>query len=125
MHGIEKITHLDIFYHAMTYTSKGTIDATSGGAFRRKNAKKATQLIEELAKSNYKAPYEASGSCSRLRGGGVIELNKMSSIDAKLDALMSKLSNQERITHSANDVGIVEGAEHKCVDEILALEGPY
>ena len=67
---------MNIFYHAMNYTSKGTMDATSGGAFRRKSAEEATQLIEELAKSNYKAPFEASGSSSRLRGGGVIELNK-------------------------------------------------
>ena len=76
MHSIEKMTQMNIFYHAMNYTSKGTMDATSGGAFRRKSAEEATQLIEELAKSNYKAPFEASGSSSRLRGGGVIELNK-------------------------------------------------
>ena len=49
---------MDIFYHAMNYTSKGTVDAAFGGAFRRKSAKEATQLIEELAKSNYRAPYE-------------------------------------------------------------------
>ena len=62
---------MDIFYHAMNYTSKGTVDSASGGAFRRKNAEEATQLIEELVKSNYRAPFEASGSNSRLRGGGV------------------------------------------------------
>ena len=32
MHGIEKITQMDIFYHAMNYTSKGTVDASSRGA---------------------------------------------------------------------------------------------
>ena len=26
MHGIEKMTQMDIFYHAMKYTSKGIID---------------------------------------------------------------------------------------------------
>ena len=73
------MTQMDIFYHAMNYTSKGTVDATSGGAFRRKSTEEATQLIEELAKSSYKAPSKASRSSSRLRGG-VIELNKMSAI---------------------------------------------
>ena len=34
MHGIEQMTQLDIFYHAMNYTSKGTIDAALGGAYR-------------------------------------------------------------------------------------------
>ena len=58
---------MDIFYHAMNYTSKGTVDAAPRGAFRRKSVEEATQLIEELAKRNYKAPSEALGSSSRLR----------------------------------------------------------
>ena len=84
---------MDIFYHAMNYTSKGTVDAAFGGAFKRKSAEEATQLIKELAKSNYRAPSEASGSSNKLRGWGVIELNKMSTIEAKLDAIMGKMSN--------------------------------
>ena len=87
------------------------MDATSGGEFRRKSAEEATQLIEEHAKSNYRAPSDASGSSNRLRGGGVIELSKMLAIEEKLDAIMSRMSNQERRSHSANEVGIVEGAE--------------
>ena len=45
MHGIEQMTQMEIFYHAMNYTSKGTVNATLGGAFRRRSAKEATQLI--------------------------------------------------------------------------------
>ena len=67
MHDIEQMTHMDIFYHAMIYTSKGIIDATCCGAFKRKSTEEANQLIEDLPKSNYKAPYEASGSNNRLR----------------------------------------------------------
>ena len=52
MHSIEQMTQMDIFYYAMNYTSKETMDAASGGAFKRKSVEKATQLIEELAKSN-------------------------------------------------------------------------
>ena len=111
MHGIEKITQMDIFYHVMNYTSKGTIDVASGGVFIRKNAKEVTQLIEEVAKRNYRAPSKASGSSSRLKGEGVIELNKLSAIEAKPNALMGKMNNQERRSHSTNKVGIVEGAE--------------
>ena len=56
----------------------------------------------------------------------MIELNRMTTIEAKLDALRSRLSNQERRVHSAHEVGIVEGGEQKCiVDEGLAHEGPY
>ena len=102
---------MDIFYNAMNYFSKGIIDAACCGAFKRKSAEEANQLIEDLAKSNYRAPTETLRSSSRLRGGGMIELNKMSAIEAKLDALMSKMNNQERRSHSANAVGIKEGGE--------------
>ena len=67
MHGIEQMTQMDIFYHAMHYSSKSTVDVASKGAFKRKSAEEATQLIEELAKSNYKAPSKASRSSSRYR----------------------------------------------------------
>ena len=92
----------------------------------KESAKEATQLIEELAKRNYRAPSEASGSSSRLRAKGVIKLNKMSTIEAKLDAVMNRMNNQERRGHFCNEVGIVEGAEQKnVVDQGLAHEGPY
>ena len=42
------------------------------------------------------APSETSGSNNWLRDSGVIELNKMSATRAKLDALMNKVSMQER-----------------------------
>ena len=58
MHGIEQLTQMDIFYHAMNYTSKGIIDAACCGAFKRKSVEEANQLIEYLAKSNYIA-YES------------------------------------------------------------------
>ena len=50
----------------------------------------------------------------------------MSAIKAKLDALMSRLSNQERRSHSTNEVGTEEGVGQKCVvEEGLAHERPY
>ena len=117
---------MDIFYHAMNYSSKGIIDAICCGAFNRRSAEEANQLIEDLAKSNYRAPSEASRSSSRLRGVGVIELNRMSVINAKLDALMSKIGHQERRVHSTHKVETMEEGEQKCiVDEGLAHEGPY
>ena len=50
MHGIDPTTQMDIFYHSMNYTSKGIIDATCCGAFKRKSAEEDRQLIEDLAK---------------------------------------------------------------------------
>ena len=41
----------------------------------------------------------------------MIELNKMSTIEAKLDAIMNKMNNQERKDHSCDEVVIVEGVK--------------
>ena len=108
LHGIDFTTQMDIFYHSMNYTSKGIVDAACCGEFKRKSGKEVKQLIEDLAKSYYKAPYENLGTINRLKGSGVIELNRMTSIEAKLDALMNKLGNQERRMHPAHEVRIVE-----------------
>ena len=50
MHGIDLTTHMDIFYHAMNYASKGIIDASCCGTFKRRSVEEAWQLIEDLAK---------------------------------------------------------------------------
>ena len=101
-------TQMDIFYHAMNYASKGIIDASYCGAFKRRNAEEARQLIEDLAKCNYKAPSKASGSYSRVRGSGFIGLDRMTAIEAKLDAIMNKLGNNEKRMHNAHEVGAVK-----------------
>ena len=64
MHGIDLTTHMGIFYHSMSYTSKGIIDAACYGAFKRKSVEEARQLIEDLAKCNYRAPSKTSESSS-------------------------------------------------------------
>ena len=58
MHGIDLTTKMDIFHHAMNYTSKGIIDAACCEAFKRKSVEEANKLIEDFSKSNYRAPSE-------------------------------------------------------------------
>ena len=77
MHGIDLKTQIDIVYYSLNDTSKGIIDSSCCGAFKRKSAKEARVLIENLAKCNMKAPSEFTRSYSKARGSGVIELNKM------------------------------------------------
>ena len=126
LHGIDLTTQMDTFYHAMNYTSKGITDAACCRAFKRKSAEEAKQLIEDLSKCNYKAPSETLGSISRLKGSGMLELNRMTTIEAKLDALMRKMGNQERRMYSANKVGTIdENEKRNSAEEGLAHEGPY
>ena len=61
-----------------------------------------------------------------MKGSGVIEMNRMTAIEVKLDALMNKMRNQERIMHLAHVVDIVERNEQKSsAEEGLTYEGPY
>ena len=76
--------------------------------FKRKSGEEARDLIEDLAKCNMKAPSETSGSNKRERGNGVIELNKMTAMEAKLDAIMHRMDKQERKLHYAHEIGEVE-----------------
>ena len=108
MHGIDLTTQMDIFYHAMNYVSKGIIDASCCGAFKIRSAEEARELMEDLAKCNYKAPSETSGSSSRLKGNGLIGLDRITAIEAKLEAVLNKLGSNERRMHTAHEVGAVE-----------------
>ena len=92
-------------YHALNGTSKGIIDASCRGAFKRKSAEEARDLIEDLAKCNMKAPSKFSRGSSR--GKGVMELSKMTAMEAKL-AIMHRMDKQERKMHIAHEIGAVE-----------------
>ena len=76
---------------------RALFDASCCGAFKRKSAEEARDLIEDLAKCNMKAPSEFSRGSSR--GKGVMELSKMTAMEAKLDAIMHRMDNKrERCT---------------------------
>ena len=123
MHGIDLPTQMNIFYHAMNYTSNGIIDASCCVAFKR-SADEVRQMIEDLSKYNYKAPSEASRSSNRLKGSGLIGLDRMIAIKAKLDAVMTRLGNNERRMDTAHEVGAVEERSRRSA-EGLDEEEPY
>ena len=41
----------------------------------------------------------------------MLELNKMAAIEAKLDAIVNGLNNQEMRSHNVNEVGLMQGEE--------------
>ena len=125
MHGIDLKTQMDIFYHSMNNTSKGIIDASCYEAFKRKSTEEARDLIEDLARCNMKNPFESPGSNSRVRGSGIIELNKMTTMEAKLDAIMHQMDRQERRLHYAHEIGAIDREGMRRSAEVLAEEDPY
>ena len=107
MHGIDLTTQMDIFYHAMNYTSKGIIDESCCVGFERRSEEEARKVIEDLSKCNYKTPFESSWSNNRMMGNGLIRLDRTTAIKAKLDVVMNKLSSNEKRMHTAHEVGAV------------------
>ena len=63
-------------------------------------------MIEDLAKCNMKAPSDFSRGSSK--GKGVMELSKMTAMEAKLDAIMHRMDKQERKLHTAHEIEAVE-----------------
>ena len=82
-------------------------------------------MIADLAKCNMKAPSESSRSNNRTRGSQVIELNKMTAIEAKLDAIMHRMDKQEKRLHSAHEIGAVERDRIRISAEGPTKEDPY
>ena len=123
MHGIDLKTQMDIAYHALNDASKAIIDASSCGAFKSKSAEEARDLIEDLAKYNMKASSEFSKGNSR--GKGIMELSKMTTMEAKLDAIMHRMEKQERKLHTAHEIGAVEREEMRRNAEIPKEEDAY
>ena len=114
---------MDIVYHALNDTSKGIIDASCCGAFKRKSAEEARDLIEDLAKCNMKAPSEFSRGNSR--GKGVMELSKMTAMEAKLDAIMYRRDKQQRKMHTTHEIGAVEREQMRRSAEVPTEEDSY
>ena len=125
MHGIDPKTQMDIVYHSLNDNFKGIIDASCFGAFKRKSAEEARDLIADLAKCNMKAPSEFTRSYSKARGSGVIELNKMISMEAKLDAIMHGMDKQEKKLHSSYEIRAVDRGGIKRSAEGSIDEDPY
>ena len=114
---------MDIVYHALNDTSKGIIDASCCGAFQRKSAEEARDLIKDLAKCNMKAPSEFTRGNNR--GKGVMELSKMTAMEVKLDSIMHRMDKQERKMHTAHEIGAVEREAMRRSAEIPKEEDAY
>ena len=71
--------------------------------------------------------YESSTEFSRgnSRGKGVIELSKMTAMEAKLDAIMHRMDKQERKMHTAHEIGAVERKAMRRNVEIPKEEDAY
>ena len=72
-----------------------------------------------------KAPSETSGINCRTRGSGVIELNKMTAMEVKLDAIMHRMDKQKIKLHYIHEIGAVEREGMRRSAEVSTEEDSY
>ena len=70
-----------------------------------------------------KAPSEFSRGNNR--GKGVIELSKITAMEAKLDAIMHRMDKQERKMHTAHEIGAVERKLMRISADVPTKEDSY
>lgn len=85
-----------------------------GGAIGRKTYEEAIEILELLAKQNKQSSDEPS------KGLGIVELEKILTLERKIDAMMLKMKGRDN-RHSPID----QMAEIQIVDEGLTQEEPY
>ena len=76
------------FYNEFTQPVRSTTDATAGGTLMKMIQDKPYNLIEDMALNNYQWPNERSQP-KRVRGK--LELDAISMLSAKVDAMSKKL----------------------------------
>ena len=72
-----------------------------------------------------KASSEFTRSYNKVKGSGVIDLNNMIAMEAKLDAIMHRMDKQDKKLHSAYEIGAVERGGIRRGVEGSANEDPY
>ena len=75
------------FYNGLDYATRQTVDAAAGGTLNVKTPEESLQLFENMAKNNY----QWSSSRPKQKAAGVHEVDIMTAIAAKVDALAKKV----------------------------------
>ena len=70
-----------------------------------------------------KVPSEFSRGNSR--GKGVMELSKMTAMEAKVDAIMHRMDKRERKMHTAHEIGTVEREQMRRSAKVPTEEDSY
>ena len=82
---------VQIFYNGLNNLTRALVDAACGGSITMKTAREANLMFEELAKNNYQPPSERGDGRKQ---GGLHEVERVLSLEAKFVALMVRLNQQ-------------------------------
>ena len=100
-HGYELWSQVQTLYNGLNYSTRALINVTCRGSIISKMTKEANQLFEDLEKNNYQVPSKRSMG---RRQGGILELDRVSPLEAKFEALMTKLNQQTSREPTIGDI---------------------
>ena len=75
------------FYNGLDYATRQTIDAAAGGTLNVKTPEESLALFENMSKNNF----QWSNSRSRHKVAGIHEVDLLTTIVAKVDAIAKKV----------------------------------
>ena len=88
-HGYELSAQVQIFYNCLNYSTRALVDVACGSSITMKMAREANLMFEELAINNYQPP---SNRDDGRKQRGIHEIDRISSLEAKFEALMMRLN---------------------------------
>ena len=118
-HGYELWSLVQTLYNGLNYSTRDLIDAACGGFITSKTAKEENKLFEELAKNNYQALVERFVG---RRQGGILEFDRVSSLEAKFEALMTKLNQQTPKEPTFGEIAYMKTQEAMLTNAISQVE---
>ena len=85
-----------------------------------KTAREANLMFEELAKNNYQPPSERGDG---RRQGGIHEIDRISSLEAKFEALMTRLNQQAPKETTIGEIAYMKSQNVVGANTPLQIEG--
>ena len=89
-HGLPEWMIPQIFYNGLTDENRNIVNVASGGKWMDKTAREAVTLLEELASQGYMGE-----ETTMVKARGVLELDTIKMLIAKVDALTKLVSNSQ------------------------------
>ena len=110
---------MQIFYNGLNYSIKALVDTACGASITMKTAREANLMFEELAKNNYQPPSKRGDGRKQ---GGIHEINRISSLEEKFEALMTRLNQQASKESTVGEIAYMQSQNALVANTPLQIE---
>ncbi|GMI64708.1 hypothetical protein HRI_000140100 [Hibiscus trionum] len=112
LHGFPTWTHVSMFYNRVNYPTLMMLDASANGIILDRPPEEALQILNKIAKNDYKFPIARGGGIRRSAVMNEVEASE--SINACLDKLTELVMNIAKPTEKVYEAKAVEPFYNEC-----------